>query len=91
MGTFFTGMRRKSFHDGENTFEDLLNSERATPADTCDTIDFEGKFFTLTEVAAAEILPEVLINKSVSGGIKIWKNTQRLADRFDHFYIQERR
>ena len=35
-------------------FEDLLNPVRATPTDTCDTIDFrKEEVFTLTEVAAA--------------------------------------
>ena len=47
-------MRRKSFHDGEESFEDLLNSVRATLTGTCDTIDLGKKeVFTLTEVAAA--------------------------------------
>ena len=47
-------MKRKFFHDGENEyFADLLNPVRATPTDTCDTIDFgKEKVFTLTEVAA---------------------------------------
>ena len=36
-------------------FEDLLNQVKATPTDTCDTIDFgKEKVFTLTEVAAAK-------------------------------------
>ena len=35
-------------------FEDLLNPVRATPTDTCDTIDFgKEELFTLIEVAAA--------------------------------------
>ena len=35
-------------------FEDLMNPVRATPTDTCNTIDFRKEaVFTLTEVAAA--------------------------------------
>ena len=35
-------------------FEDLLNSVRATPTDTCETIDTgKAEVFTITEVAAA--------------------------------------
>ena len=95
-------------------FEDLLNQARATPTDTCDTIDFgKEEVFTLTEVAAAirglksgkaasedEIRPKMLktlnggvrwFDEGVSGGVKTWKNTKRLADMYDHSYIQERR
>ena len=33
--------------------EDLLNPVKATPTDTCDTIDFRKELFALTEAAAA--------------------------------------
>ena len=33
---------------------------------------------------------EGIVNMGVSGGVKIRKNTKRLADRCDHFNIQER-
>ena len=63
-------------------FEDLLNPIRATPTDTCDTIDLgKEEVFTLTEVAAVirglksgkaagedEIRPEML--KALNGGVR---------------------
>ena len=44
---------KKIFSRGREYFEDLLNRIKATPTDTCDTIDFGKEVFTLTEVEAA--------------------------------------
>ena len=50
-------------------FEDLLNPIRATPTDTCDTINLgKGEVFTLTEVATAK---RELKSGKAAGGDKI--------------------